>query len=360
MKIIPLDKAIDALGLKLEAFVEAMKHNSIFLIILPKHSFNVGIKHKSRAIDLSSESYKDNPLNISVSNKDGFIPHRENNEKILHSLNWKFSEPYKIVNTDGKNEFASFETPKELESINAFKKSILEAKEAKLSRISKKIASDSLSYLDQVFFFQEKNTYKTELSLKEIFITLNDLETLKKHLSNSHKIDFKDVGDYEINKWSNSLITDMNAAYYHFIEKSKEQNISENNLTEEQVRFLFKERWNNIKQLSDESFKYAPKIILKKQNPRLNLNLLEVNYDDRGKQSKELYIESKKLPLEYKKRNQKNATDIMILIDIAAERHKKRIKGYENQGRFIETLDYLDITTKTIQVAIFSIIKAKK
>ena len=358
-KIVSLDKVTDLLGLKFDQLIEAVEHNSIYLIIQPKHSFNVGIRHKSRAVDLSSKNYQDNPLNISVKDTDGFIPHLKNNEKILYSLNWKSSEPYEMVSTDGKSEFAMSENPQELANNRAFQQYKFESKEAKTLKVISKMVSASLSYLNQEFFFEEKCAHNTELSLKEIFITTNDLENLKKHISNSHKIDFKDVGDYEIDKWSNSLIIDINAAYHHFIDKLKERNISKNNLTEKYIRTLLKERWSNVKQLSNQSFIYTPKIILKHLNPPLNLNLLEVSYDERNEESKEFYIQSKKLPSEYKKRNQKKASDIIVLIDIAAERHKKKIKGYENQDRFIETLDYLGITKKTIQAAIFSIIKAK-
>lgn len=126
------------------------------------------------------------------------------------------------------------------------------------------------------------------------------------------------------------------------------------------MRLWLKERWNNNKQLSKQSFIYAPKIILQTLNPEINLNLLEVDYHDECKHSKkDYYIQSKKLPIKLRERNQSNATDILMLIDIAAERNKNKVAGYETKTRFKETLSYIGITTQTIQEAMFSIINTK-
>lgn len=379
-KIIPLDKAISSLGLKLDAFIEALKHNNIFLVILPKHSFSIGIRNRKKVIDLASKSYEDNPFDITVNCVDGFIPHLENNEKILYSLNWKASEPYEIVTTDGKNEFATSENPQELASSKAIQQYKFEVKEAKIFKIVNKMVSASLSYSDQVFFFKGKETYNTELSMKEIFITINGLDVLKEYLSNLHKPDFNDVGGYQENPWSNQLIKDINAIHKYFLDNKMISDDRKKKVAEVKARKWLMQRYNGSKKISNECFEYLPKIVSDQVDSDINFEkILEKEIKDI-----KIHMDSKTgSPLvaalhEKIKRNREKATDVIILIDIAAEKHfeeKKKHKelrkigskgeaknidnNYTNRGKFLEILKEVGIERGVIRQAIFSTVKRK-
>ena len=379
-KIIPLDKAISSLGLKLDAFIEALKHNNIFLVILPKHSFSIGIRNRKKVIDLASKNHDDNPFNITVNCVDGFIPHRENNEKILYSLNWKTSEPYEIVTTDGKNEFATSESPQELASSKAIQQYKFEVKEAKTFKIINKMVSASLSYSDQVFFFKEKDTYNTELTMKEIFITFNDLNILKEFLSNLHKPDFNDVGDYQENPWSSQLIKDINAIHKYFLDNKMINDVSEKKVAEVKAKKWLKQRYEGNNKLTEVCFEQLPKIVSEQIYSNINFDkILEKDI-----KNIKTHMDSKtSSPLvaalhEKRKRNREKATDVIILIDIAAEKHfnqKKENKGlmktinedknknidtsYTNGDKFREILKETGIKKDVVRQAIFSTIKLK-
>lgn len=379
-KIIPLDKAISSLGLKLDAFIEALKNNNIFLVILPKHSFSIGIRNRKKVIDLASNNYDHNPFDITVNCVDGFIPHRENNEKILYSLNWKTSEPYEIVTTDGKNEFATSENPQELASSKAIQQYKFEVKEAKIFKIVNKMVSASLSYSDQVFFFKEKDTYNTELTMKEIFITFNDLDKIKEFLSNLHKPDFNDIGDYQENPWSSQLIKDINAIHKYFLDNKMISNVSEKKVAEVKAKKWLKQRYEGNNKLTEVCFEQLPKIVSEQICSSINFEkILEKDI-----KNIKTHMDSKtRSPLvaalhEKRKRNREKATDVIILIDIAAEKHfeeKKKHKdlrktgskgeatnidhNYTNRDKFLDILEEAGIKKDVVRQAIFSTIKRK-
>jgi hypothetical protein len=379
-KIISLDKITKSLALKKDDFIEAVKEKEIQLIILTKQYLDIGIRHNNQIKDSSKKLPQDNPLSITVSEADGFIPHPRSNAKTLHTLNWKHCEPLGIVKTDEKGEFAQAFTPASIASSKTFSQCQIEYKEIKYVSLIAKMVGSRIEYTNQVFFFKGKDTYNTELSMKEIYITTNDLDILKEYLSNLHKPDFNDVGGYQENPWSNQLIKDINAIHKYILDNKMIGDDSKKKVAEVKAREWLQQRYDGNNKLSKECFNQLPKIV----SDQINLNIdFEKVLEKDIKHIKERVNSKTGSPLvaalhEKRKRNREKATDVIILIDIAAEKHfeeKKKHKdlrktgskgeatnidhNYTNRDKFLVILEEAGIKKDVVRQAIFSTIKRK-
>ena len=73
----------------------------------------------------------------------------------------------------------------------------------------------------------------------------------------------------------------------------------------------------------------------------------------------DINLESLGISNEEINRNQTGATDILILIDIAAERRNRKRQNYLGSQKFHDELIKAGIETNELRQAIYSIIKAK-
>ncbi|MGM0985024.1 MAG: hypothetical protein ACQEXG_16675 [Pseudomonadota bacterium] len=356
--IIPIEKAIDLLGLKLDKFIEAVNKRNIFLIVLPKQPISIGIRYKNKFTDPSKKSHQSNPMNIIVNRVDGFVLHPKDNEKVLSLFNWKTCEPYQVVITDAKNAYANFYSPQSLGGFYRLSQFAQGAGEIEFEHLIRQAVIGNIRYTGQVFFFKEEGNAFTELSPTDIFITHEGLEKLKGHIIDLYGIDFNDAGGYEINSWSNELIKDINAAHNYLIKNKlliknikemkdeKQKNEAKKNilLWEARIRSCLEYRWRNKKNISRTvCFNHIPKIITESLNLPLKLNLLVA--DDLHKE---------------RNRNRKNATDLILLLDIAAEKCFKDEKGFQNRNQAEELFAKIGIEVEQHRTAIYSIIKESK
>ncbi|MDZ7852321.1 MAG: hypothetical protein U5L98_06645 [Halomonas sp.] len=361
-EIIPLKDAISKLGVDFKKFATIVAKEEIYLIILPKNPVNIGIRNKNKFLNTFTNTRQNNPLNIAVEGIDGFVPHPKNNEKILNSLNWKACEPMLIAYTDGNNKFAVLNCPYKQASLNSIEQYRHEVKDDNIEDVLRLSLNLAKAYGEQVFYFKDRGNSYTEISIKEIYTTADDLKIIKSSLRNLYMPDFNDLGFYTENEWSNKLIKDINAAHNYLVKngltnsKDKAKTVA----LEARVRDWLEYRWRGRKNLRSElCLNYFTKAITEELNLSIDLNLLEADFYDVEKNPEKIDRNALKTPTDTIERNRSEATDLIILLDIVAEKHHKNIKGFQNKTQCESMLIFagLNNNQQDLRSAIYSVIK---
>lgn len=325
--------AISKLNCDIEKLTKAIVKNNIYLIILPKSPLSMGIRFpENHHISIFERAGK-NPLHIEVGNFDGFIPSTISNEKILHTLNWKTAEPYAVVRTNPKQNLIKEYTPYTL----ALKSVVHEGKCDSYCPCG--IKDLRAAYKNQIFYFKNHASHNTKISLDEIYLINIDIKKIAHHLYEESKIDFNEVGDYQENPWSKKLIKDINAIHHHLKKNNKINNISDKKIAQTLVQKWLEERYKS-KEITSICFEQIPKIVTEDEKC-----IKKINFEPFLREEIEDIINTKSLSYklaleasinEKKKRNRKNATDLIVLLDIISEKNykgKKEAEALKKQQR---------------------------
>jgi len=334
--IISAKKTLRKIGCSTDELAIAARETNAALIVIPPTPFHIGIRfpkgYRRGIFDRAGE----NPLSIDIQEADGFSLPFADNDKVLHSLNWKTAKPLKIALTNPKNNSVTLHTPHSL----SLQTSLHDGRCSLYCLCG--IDDKRSAYRNQEFFFQNKTLSSTKITLDCCYFLQSDLEKISSYIYKSKFPSFNDVGDYQINVWSNSFIMDINAIYHYLKRNRKIQNtnskttISDNHQI---IKCWFAERWARKKGVTKACLEQIHKIV---GNENLGINL-----ESLGVSNEEI------------NRNQRGATDILILIDIAAERRNKKRQNYLGSQKFHDELIEAGVEPGELRQAIYSIIKAK-
>ncbi|AJY51507.1 hypothetical protein [Halomonas sp. KO116] len=325
--------AIREIGCSLEELTIAFCEEKASLIVVPSTPFHIGVRfprnYRKGIFDRAGE----NPLSIDIEDADGFTISPGDSEKVLRIRNWKTVTPQKIAWLTHKYRSVDLHTPYSLSLQQR-----LHEGECRLHCVCG-IGDLRRAYQNQEFFFKNKLLLTTQIDLNNCYILQSDLELIAKNIHEKTKPNFSNIGDYQINEWSNSVIIDINAAYHHLKNTTKKINYHYLSSNDEAIKTWFRERWKGKKGVTAACLRQIPKIV-KNENIEIDLDALDVLEE-------EIF------------RNQTGATDILILIDISAERRMKKVRSYLGSEKFNDELIKVGIKSAELRQAIYSIIKAK-
>lgn len=369
--IFPLKKAMATLGCDIEKLIKTVAKNDIHLVILPEQPIEIGIRLPKNKHDRMLKLIKENSLNVEPEALDGFIPSTENNEKTLRTLNWKTSNPKLAVYTNSKKNIITAQSPYTLASKTAHH-------EGKCDHYCPcNISKERHDYLHQEFYFINIISQRTKLKLDEIFLLSSEIEKLKNSLHGELKPDFSDIGEYQANPWSNQLIKDINAIHHYLQKNNMINDTKDKKIAQRLVTSWLEERYKE-KKLTANCLEQIPKIVSNSHSEAINFEAIleeEIkNLTITEKLTRELSV--KKSISEKNTRNRKKSTDLIVLIDILAEKHykgKKEMneikrnkeskyplyKSYIRGSLIAEKLVSAGIAKGVLQQAIYSIIKHK-
>jgi len=370
--IFSLKKVIATLGCDIEKLIKTIARNNIYLIILPKQPIEIGIRLPKNQYTRIFNRIKENSLNIDPEALDGFIPSTENNEKILRTLNWKTSSPSLVVYTNSKQNFITAKSPYTLASKTVHH-------EGKCNHYCPcGIQAERHDYMHQEFYFINITSQRTNIELDEIYFIDSDVEKMKNYLYGELKPDFNDIGDYQSNQWSNQLIKDINAIHHHLQKNNMLNNSKDKKIAQKKVKSWLEERYR-AKKLTANCLDQIPKIVTDFHSEAINFEAVleeEIkNLNTTNKLAHEHFVI--KATSEKRTRNRKKSTDLIVLIDIIAEKHYKGkqeiketkknkeepkyslYKSYISASRITEKLVSAGIEKDVLKQAIYSIIKHK-
>ncbi|OJA07240.1 hypothetical protein [Halomonas sp. QHL1] len=334
-KIISVKEAIKHLGFKLDVLASAASETYSSLIVIPPNKIFLAIRYPKDYQRGIFDRQKKDSLSLNLEKINGFITSPEDIEKTLHSLNWSTSKPIKAVRTDPKSNSAIISTPYSMAHEEKFHQKKIQHGDSSLLDLIR-------SYKNQEFYFKKGALKNTKITLNNCFFIESEIQKIKSHIYASLEPNFEDISDYQINEWSNSLIIDINAIYHHLQKDSIKEIISSKTTNSDKKKIItawFGERWAGRKGVTKASLDQAHKIV-GNENVKINLNTLGVTGEDI-------------------KRNQAGAPDILILIDVAAERRNKKIQDYLGSDKFHDELIKAGVEPGDLRQAIYSIIKGK-
>ncbi|MFC2993671.1 hypothetical protein [Halomonas tibetensis] len=143
---------------------------------------------------------------------------------------------------------------------------------------------------------------------------------------------------YQPGVWSNQFIQDINSIHSVLIKNNlRKRSAKTKKIWEELVRDVLKKRWEGKTISQDVCLKFFPKVVTENLNYSVNIKNLEIRDDQ-------------------KSRNRDDSTDLILLLDIAAEGYYKQRKGFAKEEQVHETLRKVGMTAKENMTAFYSII----
>lgn len=321
------------IGCSLEELIIAFYKAKASLIVVPSAPFHIGVRFPINYRKGIFDRAGDNPLSIDIEDADGFTLSPVDSEKVLRIRNWKTVRPQQIAWLTHNYRSVDLHTPYSLSLQQR-----LHEGECPPNCVCG-IEDRRNAYKNQEFFFKNKPLHSAQADLNNFYILQSDLALIAKNILEKTNPNFKDIGNYQVSEWSNSFIIDINAAFHHLKNTTKKNNNQFYNTNEEAIKAWFEERWKSKKGVTAACLRQIHKIV-KNEDIGIDLDALDVSKEEVS-------------------RNQTGATDILILIDIAAERRMKKVRSYLGSDNFHDELIKAGITTAELRQAIYSIIKAK-
>lgn len=325
-KIIPIKDAIEKTNCGIKEFSNFASNNNATLLVVPKDPFHIGIRFPKSYRKSFFDHPGENPLEFDIQEADGFTINPTDIPKVLQSLDWRVSEPQEIAFFSPEKDSIILHTPYSLSKTK-------NSHEGKCPpQCVCGIDDKRLAYKNQEFYFKNKTLRSTKIKLDDCFLICFKSNDILESYFEASEPDFTELGGYQKNEWSNHLICDVNAIYYHL--KNKKCNNEK-----EAVKSWVEKRWKGKKGATKAVFRQISTIVTDKN--------FKIDHKALGITEKEI------------NRNQTDATDILILIDAVAEKRAEDPYKYLGSDKFHGELKKLGLEKHEFRQAIYSIIKAK-
>lgn len=194
--------AMREIGCSLEELTIAFCEAKASLIVVPSTPFHIGVRfprnYRKGIFDRAGE----NPLTIDIEDADGFTLSPIDSAKVLRIRNWKTVTPQKIAWLTHNYRSVNLHTPYSLSLQQR-----LHEGECPPHCVCG-IEDRRNTYKNQEFFFKNKPLLSTQADLNNCYILQSDFDLIAKNIHEKTKPDFENIGDYQVNEWSNSFIID--------------------------------------------------------------------------------------------------------------------------------------------------------
>ncbi|MFW2132547.1 hypothetical protein [Ectothiorhodospira haloalkaliphila] len=336
-EIISVQATLEELKIKLELLIDLVNDTQSSLIVFPRQAISIGLRFPRHYRPGIFDRTGENPLRIDIGKVDGFIPSHNDIEKILLSGEWGTSTPVKVATANPTRSRITASDPYHL----ALKSPAYHALSGK--HYHNHIDDYIWPYHNHELYFKDNDsTTNTTIALSGCFLLRSDLASInKRHHALYGPKNYDQVGDYQINKWSNMLIRDLHAVHWHLYHCGGLERLEKNSINPKTaIKIWINERWQNNKNVTRECLEQAPHLCLHGQTPS--------NHD----------ISLEGFSKERLSRN-KGVPDLLKIIDIFAERYISDQRGYNDSESCYDSLNEIGVQKKTLQQAIYSIIKAE-
>lgn len=191
---------------------------------------------------------------------------------------------------------------------------------------------DTIHFRGSIGYRIEGEPRKSLLEFNDdhVFILKQELDNYRENAITSLE-ESSDYGDYQINAWSNKYIVDLNIAHKEFFDNNQKAQ------DQELMRTWFEKRWEKMQPTKD-LLNVAPKVIDPNGYSEKDVPGGLINDDTRG-------------------RNQKSASNALMLVDQVAMEKYQKLDGFEKNFSLKDTLKNRGVKPFVFMNALFTIVK---